>query len=92
MSRERFGRPRSGAADAMPFLVFGIRRPLRGLTNIARCIPGFRFAPPGAIPPPLRGLILFTVMRAPDSSQHSITPTAQVEVVGKSVLLVRKFD
>jgi len=63
----------------MPFLVFGIRRPLRG-SRIARCIPGFRFASPGAIfRRPLRGLILFTVDACAGFQQHSITPLPQVD-------------
>ena len=32
----------------MPFLVFGIRRPLRGLAISRAGFPGFRFAPSGA--------------------------------------------
>ena len=45
---EHFGSPRSGRRTAMPFLVFGIRRPLRGLAISRAGFPGFRFAPPGA--------------------------------------------
>ena len=59
----------------MPFLVFGIRRPLRGLTILRAAFPGFRFAPPGAIfRRPLRGLILFTVDACAGFQQHGITP------------------
>ena len=52
----------AGGGPQCPFLVFGIRRPLRGLAISRAEFPGFCFAPPGALfRLPLRGLSLFTI-------------------------------